>query len=83
MAGQEIKSDLSGWDQSLGLDLLPPCAHLGLRSLPPTAVQELGSRNPCLTKLALNQASHSCRLTHVSKRRFYSGFDETEIGMGY
>ncbi len=31
MAGQEIEGDL--WDQSLGLDLLPPIACAGFRTL--------------------------------------------------
>jgi hypothetical protein len=67
MAGQEIKGDL--WDQSLGLDLLPiVCA--GFRTLSLASVLNLGSRDPHLTKLALDQASHSCKWTHVSKRMF-------------
>jgi hypothetical protein len=70
MAGQEIEGNL--WDQSLRLDLPPPSVRVGFRTRSPTSVQNLGSRDPCLTKLALDQASHSCKLTHVSKRMFYS-----------
>jgi hypothetical protein len=66
MAGQEIEGDL--WDQSLGLDLLPPFVCAGFRTLSLASVQNLGSRDPSLTKIALNQASRSCKLTHVSKR---------------
>ena len=63
MAGQEIKGDL--WDQSLRLDLLPPIACAGFRTLFLASVQNLGSRDPRLTKLALDQALRSCELTHV------------------
>ncbi len=75
MAGQEIKGDL--WDQSLGLDLLPPIACAGFRtlSLASVMVQNLGSRDPRLTKLALDQASLPRKLTHVSKRMFYTRSD--------
>jgi hypothetical protein len=73
MAGQEIEGDL--WDQSLGLDLLPPIACAGFRTLPLASVQNLGSTDPRLTKLPLDQASHSCKLTHVSKRMFYTRYD--------
>ena len=73
MAGQEIEGDL--WDQSLGLDLLPPIACAGFRTLSLASVQNLGSRDPHLTKLALDQASHSCKWTHVSKRMFYARYD--------
>ena len=55
MAGREIEGDL--WDQSLGLDLLPPIACAGFRTLSLASVQNLGSRDPRLTKLALDQAS--------------------------
>ncbi len=41
MAGQDIKGDL--WDQSFGLDLLPPSARVGFRALSPTSVHNLGS----------------------------------------
>ena len=68
MAGQEIEGDL--WDQSLGLDLLPPIACAGIRTLSLASVQNLGSRDPRLTKLALNQASLPRKWTHVSKRIF-------------
>ena len=54
MAGQEIEGDL--WDQSLGLDLLPP----GFRTLSLSSLQNFGSRDAHLTKLALDQASRSC-----------------------
>jgi hypothetical protein len=64
MAGQEIEGDV--WDQSLGLDLLPPIACAGFRTLSLASVQNLGSRDPHLTKLALNQALCSCKWTHVS-----------------
>ena len=78
MAGQEIKGDL--WDQSLGLDMPPPSARVGFRtrSPGPTSVQNLGSRlsrDPRLTKLALDQASLPRKLTHVSKRMVYSRSD--------
>jgi hypothetical protein len=42
MAGQEIEGDL--WDQSLGLDLLPPIVCAGFRTLSLASVQNLGSR---------------------------------------
>jgi hypothetical protein len=42
MAGQEIEGDL--WEQSFGVDLPPPSARVGLRTLSPTSVQNLGSR---------------------------------------
>ncbi len=73
MAGQEIEGDL--WDQSLGLDLPPLSARFGFRTRSPTSVQNLGSRDPRLTKLALDQASRSCKLTRVSKRMFYARSD--------
>ncbi len=73
MAGQEIEGDL--WDQSLGLDLLAPIACAGFRTLSLASVQHMGSRDPHLTKLALDQASRSCKWTHVSKRMFYSRSD--------
>ncbi len=73
MAGQEIEGDL--WDQYLGLDLPPPAARVGLRTRSPTSVQNLGSRDPRLTKLALDPASRSCKLTDVSKRMFYARYD--------
>jgi hypothetical protein len=81
MAGQEIEGDL--WDQSLGLDLLPPIVCAGFRTLSVASVKNLGSRDPRLTKLALDQASRSCKSTHVSKRMFYTRSDSTEFGMGY
>ncbi len=60
MAGQEIEGDL--WDQSLGLDLLHPVACAGFRTLSLASVQNLGSRDPHLTKkLDLDQASRSCK----------------------
>jgi hypothetical protein len=73
MAGQEIEGEL--WDQSLGLNLSPPSARVGFRTRSPTSVQNLGSRDPCSTKLALDQALHSCKLTHVSKGMFYARSD--------
>ena len=75
MAGQEIEGDL--WDQSLGLELLPPTsiACAGFRTLSLASVQNLGSRDPRLTKLALDQASLPRKLTHVSKRMFYARSD--------
>jgi hypothetical protein len=81
MAGQEIEGDL--WDQYCELDLPPPSARIGFRTRSPTSVQNLGSRDPRLTKLALDQVSRSCKLTHVSKRMFYARSDLTEFGMGY
>ncbi len=53
MAGQEIEGDL--WDQSLGLDLLPPIACAGFKTLSLASVQKWGSRDPCFMKLALDQ----------------------------
>ncbi len=73
MAGQEIKGDL--WDQSLGLDLLSTIARAGFRTLSLASVQNLGSRDPRLTKLAVDQASLPRKLTHVSKRMFYTRSD--------
>jgi hypothetical protein len=69
MAGQEIEGDL--WDQSLGLDLLSTIVGAGFRTLSLASVQTLESRDPRLTKLALDQASLPRKLTHVSKRMFY------------
>ncbi len=48
MAGKEIEGDLL--DQSLGLDLLPTIVGAGLRTLFLASVQNLGSRDPRLTK---------------------------------
>jgi hypothetical protein len=73
MAGQEIEGDL--WDQSLGLELLQPIACPGFRTLSLASVQNLVSRDPRLTKLALDQALLPCKLTHVSKRMFYARSD--------
>jgi hypothetical protein len=73
MAGQEIEGDL--WDQSLGLNLPPPSVRVGFRTRPPTSVQILGSSDRRKMKLALDRASHSCKLTHVSKRIFYARYD--------
>ncbi len=53
MAGQENQGDL--WGGSLGLDLLQPTVCYGLRTLSLSSVQNLGSRDLCLTKLALDQ----------------------------
>ncbi len=49
MAGQEIKGDL--WDQSLGLDLLPPIVCDSFMTLFLASVQNLGSRDPRLMKI--------------------------------
>ncbi len=75
MTGQEIEGDL--WDQSLELDLpvLSTIVCAGIRTLSLASVQHLGSRDPRLTKLALDQASLTHKLTHVSKRMFYSRSD--------
>ena len=73
MAGQEIEGDL--WDQSLGLDLLSTIACAGFRTLSLASVQNLGSRDPRLTKLALDRASLPRKLTHESKRMFYARSD--------
>jgi hypothetical protein len=73
MVGQDIEGDL--WDQSLGLDLLPPIVCAGFRTLSLDSVPNLGSRDPRLTKLALDPASRSYKLTHVSKRMFYARYD--------
>ena len=58
MARQEIEGDL--WDQSVGPYLLPTSVCVGFRTLSPTSMQNLGSRDPHLTKLALDQASRAC-----------------------
>jgi hypothetical protein len=57
MAGQGIEGYL--WGQSLGLDLLPPIAIAGFRTLSLASVQNLGSslRDPRSTKLALESRS--------------------------
>jgi hypothetical protein len=73
MAGHEIEGDL--WDHSLKLDLPPPSARVGFRTLSLASVQNLGSRDPHLTKLALDPASHACTLTHATKRMFYARSD--------
>jgi hypothetical protein len=73
MAGQEIEGDL--WDQTFGLDLPFPAVRVGVITRFPTFVQNLGSRDPRLTKLALDQAARSCQVTHVSKRMFYARSD--------
>jgi hypothetical protein len=73
MAGQEIDGEV--WDQSLGLDLLPPIVCAGFRTLSLASLQNLGSRDPRLTKLALDPASRSSKLTHVSKRMFYARYN--------
>jgi hypothetical protein len=73
MAGQEIEGDL--WDQSLGLDLLPTIMCAGFRTLSLASVQNLGSRDQRLIKLALDQESLPRKLTHVSKRMFYARYD--------
>jgi hypothetical protein len=41
MAGQEIEGDL--WDQSLGLELLPPFVCAGFRTLSLASVQNWGA----------------------------------------
>jgi hypothetical protein len=79
MAGQEIKGDL--WDQSLGLDLLqPPIVCAGFRTLSLASVQNLGSRDPRLTKLDLDQASLPRKLTHVSKGCFSQDMIKLSLG---
>jgi hypothetical protein len=65
MAGQEIEDDL--WDQSLGLDLLQTMVCIGFRTLSLASVQNLGSRDPRLTKLALDQASCCDKLMQVDQ----------------
>ncbi len=80
MAGQEIEGDLRAWDQSLGPDLLPPIACAGFRTLSLASVQNLGSRDPRLTKLALDQASLPRKLTHVSKRMFTRDLIKLSLG---
>jgi hypothetical protein len=87
MVGQEIKGNV--WDQSLGLDLQPPSVRVGFRTLSPTSVQNLKSRDSRLTKLALDKAlRHDRAQAHASrpmyqKRMFYSRYYLTEFGMGY
>ncbi len=82
MAGQEIEGDL--WDQSLGLDLIPPCYRVRWLQDPVpvslASVQILGSRDPHLTKLALDQASRSCKLNHVSKGCFTQDMIKLSLG---
>ncbi len=70
MAGQE-----SLWDLICCLRDKAPSARVGFRTLPPTSMPNLGSRDPRLTKLALDQASRSCRLMHVSNRMFHARYD--------
>ncbi len=56
MAEQENQGDL--WDLSLRIDLLPrdiPCA-LASRYCPSPLCENLGSSDPCSTKLALDQS---------------------------
>ncbi len=75
MAGQEIRVEGDLWDQSLGLDLLSTTVCAGFRTLSLASLQNLGStgsRDPRLTKLALDQES---LLTHVSIRMFYARSD--------
>ncbi len=67
MAGQEIEGD--NWDQSFGLDLLPPSVCTGFRAVLHLCA-ELGEQGPLLTKLALDQAWHTCMTTHASKKIF-------------
>ena len=54
MAGQENQGDL--WGLSLGLDLLPLTVCAGFKTLSLASVQNLGSRDPGLKKLALDLA---------------------------
>ena len=68
MAGQENLGDL--WDQCLVLGLLSLFVCAGFRTLSLTSVQNLGSRDPWVTKLDLDLALCSCMLTHVSERIF-------------
>ncbi len=65
MAGQETDGDL--WDETLGLGLLPPTVCACFRIPPLISMQNVRSRDPCSTKLALDQALCSCMVTHVSK----------------
>ncbi len=58
MAGQEIKGNL--WYQPLGRDPLPLSSCVGFRSLSHTSMQNFGSSDPRLTKIALNKALRSC-----------------------
>ena len=58
MARHEIQCER--WYQSSGRDLLPPSSCAGFRILSPTSVQNLGSRDPRFTMLALYQALRSC-----------------------
>jgi hypothetical protein len=78
MVGQEIEGNL--WDQSLGLDLLPPIACAGFRTLSLASVRNLGSRDPRSTKLALDQASRSCKWTHLSKGCFTQDMINLSLG---
>ena len=50
MAGQEIKGDL--WDQSLRLDLLPPIACAGFRTLFLASVQKFGEQRPTFNEIS-------------------------------
>ena len=61
MVRQEIEGDL--WDQSSGRNLLFLSACVGngwFENTVPPSVQNLGSRDPRLTKLALHQALRAC-----------------------
>jgi hypothetical protein len=78
MAGQEIEGDI--WDQSLGLDLLPTIVCAGFKTLSLAFVQNLGSRDPRLTKSALDQASLPHKLTMPQKGCFTQDLLKLSLG---
>ncbi len=73
LAGQEIEGYFC--DQSLGLDMLSSIVCASFRTLLLTSVQNLGSRDPFLMKLALDQVWHTSKKMHASKMIFFSRFD--------
>ena len=78
MARQEIEGDL--WYQSSGRDLLPPSLRVGFRTLFPTSVRNLGSRDICLAKLAIIQALCSCVRPMYQKRYFAHDLIKLSLG---
>ena len=78
MSRHKIEGDL--WYQSLGLNLLPPSSCVGFRTLSPTSVQNFGSRDPRLTKLAHYHALRSCVGPMDQNGCFCSRYDETVFG---
>ena len=82
MARQEIEGDL--WYRSSGRDLLPPSLRVGFKTLSHTSVRNLGSRDPRLTKLALDQALRSYVRPMYQKGCFTQDMIKLSlVGMGY